>query len=131
MPAKSDAQRNEAARARYWRNPERARAASRAWKLRNKEHLRKYARLNSVRHVYGLSFEQYERLKQEQNNLCAICRRPQNRQGGKQELDVDHDHQTGKVRGLLCNRCNRLLALLENSPKEIVGLAEEYLARHK
>jgi hypothetical protein len=51
----------------------------------------------------GLSLDDYERLLAAQGGGCALCgRKPKTRR-----LDVDHDHRTGKIRGLLCQRCNR------------------------
>lgn len=54
---------------------------------------------------YGLSIEEYDALLLHQNEKCAICRQPPN----KQKLAVDHNHTTNKIRGLLCNRCNLLI----------------------
>ena len=54
----------------------------------------------------GVSIADYERMLAAQNGGCAICgNAPKTRR-----LDVDHDHKTGRVRGLLCHRCNRTLA---------------------
>jgi hypothetical protein len=57
---------------------------------------------------YGLDAEKYEVLLRKQANKCAICRNGQ----GARRLHVDHDHQTGDVRGLLCHFCNTALGLL-------------------
>lgn len=52
--------------------------------------------------VFGLTPEDYQEMLAQQNNVCAICgRRDRNK-----SLAVDHNHTTGKVRGLLCGRCN-------------------------
>lgn len=53
---------------------------------------------------YGITVEDYERMLAEQGGRCKVtdCRRLP----GKRRLDVDHNHQTGEVRGLLCRRCN-------------------------
>lgn len=61
---------------------------------------------------------------EEQGGLCAICRGPQ--AAGYAHFDVDHDAQTGKVRGLLCRRCNITLGLIESGR---VNAALSYLAR--
>ncbi len=53
----------------------------------------------------GVSDEEYARLFAKQGGGCAICGNPPK----TRRLDVDHDHKTGRVRGLLCHRCNRAL----------------------
>lgn len=53
----------------------------------------------------GVSDEEYERLLVEQEGCCAICGNPPK----NRRLSVDHNHRTGRVRGLLCFRCNRAL----------------------
>lgn len=62
---------------------------------------------------YGLTLEIYDHLIEEQGFLCIICRKTQN---FGQHLCVDHCHNTGKIRGLLCNACNRALGLLKDDP---------------
>jgi hypothetical protein len=54
---------------------------------------------------YGISHEQYEALYEKQGGLCAICRRA-HEESFRGRLRVDHDHSSGAVRGLLCDRCN-------------------------
>lgn len=56
--------------------------------------------------AYNLTISKYEELKKLQNNLCAICKL-------KKKLYVDHNHNTGKVRGLLCHKCNIRLGFIE------------------
>lgn len=60
---------------------------------------------------YGISVDLYEKLIKEQNNLCKICKGTNN---GK-ELVIDHCHNTGKVRGLLCHYCNIGLGMLKDN----------------
>jgi hypothetical protein len=63
--------------------------------------------------TYGISFDEYLTMFQAQGGLCAICHGVQ--ASGK-VLAVDHDHETGKVRGLLCGRCNMALGLIDEDP---------------
>ena len=56
-----------------------------------------------LRRTYGISSEEYEKILKDQKGRCAICGRFPSRR----RLDVDHNHVTGEVRGLLCHRCNR------------------------
>jgi Recombination endonuclease VII. len=69
--------------------------------------------------------ELYERLLAEQGGVCAICGNPPK----TRRLHVDHDHKTGRVRGLLCYRCNRLLASYVTAPLLVHALA--YLGAHE
>lgn len=63
-------------------------------------------RATSYRIRYGITIEDYDRMLEQQEGGCAICRREPKL--GKY-LSVDHDHETGKVRALLCARCNGLV----------------------
>ena len=65
-------------------------------------------RRNTLKKKYGLSKKEFEKIKEVQGDVCAICGKPeeQQRAGKIRELSVDHDHKTGKVRGLLCSKCN-------------------------
>lgn len=74
---------------------------------------------------YGLSLEQFNALFARQGGCCRLCLRHQ-LEVPKQKLQIDHDHVTGKVRGLLCAECNMGIGLLRESP-EILARAIEYL----
>lgn len=74
---------------------------------------------------YGLTPEQYDAILSAQGGVCAICKTNWMR-GGYRHLDVDHDHTTGKVRGLLCGRCNRGLGYFKDNPQNLAA-AIDYL----
>lgn len=78
-----------------------------------------------VMKTYSLEIGDYARIYQEQGGLCAICRRAT---GKTKRLAVDHDHDTGLVRGLLCGPCNKLVGYFRNSPEAFLRAAE-YLER--
>lgn len=61
---------------------------------------------------YGLTHDEYMALLEEQGGVCAICGSAED---GDRSLSVDHDHVTGAVRGLLCNRCNPMLGYARDS----------------
>ncbi len=65
-------------------------------------------RWQSLLRKHGITKEEYERLEKKQGGLCAICRKKESEiyRGTLLRLAVDHDHKTGKVRGLLCRACN-------------------------
>ena len=76
---------------------------------------------------YGITIEDFDKLLEKQNGLCAICQSPPsdcNR--GNHTLHVDHDHTTGEVRGLLCFRCNRAIGLFGENISNI-DAASAYL----
>lgn len=75
--------------------------------------------------LFGITLEEYNRKFTEQGGVCQICSKPQD--GQTKNLAVDHCHATGKVRGLLCNNCNRALGLFEDSTA-LVEKAAAYLA---
>lgn len=84
------------------------------------------ARGYDLKRKYGITYEEYEEMLAQQDGKCAIC-------GQVDEwfaLAVDHCHEKGHVRGLLCSQCNRGLGLLKDSP-ELLERALEYLKTNK
>ena len=85
-----------------------------------------------LRH-YGLTIAEYDALLAAQGGVCAICGKPETkryeRTGGGYRLAVDHDHETGKVRALLCHACNAGIGHFNNDP-ELMAVAIHYLLRH-
>ena len=75
---------------------------------------------------YGISLEQYEEMHAVQNGVCAICSRPETLvvRGSHPRLVVDHDHETGKVRGLLCDYCNTGLGKFKDDPQALRAAAD-------
>ena len=80
-------------------------------KTRRAQPRRKVRRLQRE---YGIIPEQLEKLKQSQKHVCAICLIPL---GSGRVVAIDHDHATKKVRGILCNSCNRAIGWLLDSPE--------------
>jgi len=74
--------------------------------------------------TYGITLGEYNRILIAQGNVCAICKSSYN---GKKKFFVDHNHVTGKVRGLLCHKCNILLGGANDSI-ETLKTAIQYLA---
>lgn len=78
---------------------------------------------------YGITTVEYQQMFDAQNGVCAICKRPETalaRTGKPRVLVVDHCHETGKVRGLLCVWCNAMLGSAEDNP-QILSNAIAYL----
>lgn len=68
-----------------------------------------YNKNSFLKSTYGITLAEYEALLESQNGVCAICggkEKRKSRYGGVCRLHVDHDHKSGKVRGLLCQQCN-------------------------
>lgn len=111
------------------RNIEKCRARGASWRARNPEKQRLSKRRARLRKEFGLSLEQFDAMLAAQGGVCAICKQPETRQrSGIKTLSIDHCHATGRVRGLLCNRCNRAIGLLQDTA-EICDAAAEYLRR--
>jgi len=106
--------------------PEQKRTYNRAYYHRHREALRLqqkgyYARVQRRAHYkrrYGIALEAVEAMFEKQHGRCAACgTTPADR-----PLQLDHDHITGEVRGLLCRPCNTALGLLRDSPAKLQGL---------
>lgn len=113
-------------RACYRTTPEFA-AKRHAYYVANKEQFREHTRKSRARgttaqRLYGLLPVTYRRMVEAQGGLCAICQRPP----GKKRLGVDHNHATGRVRALLCARCNTAIGALRDDP-DICRRAADYL----
>jgi hypothetical protein len=133
MPEMRDGYRNDckacnlaAKAARYQANPERARERTQRWRIANPD---KYAatqaafrasggkkqadRRSHLKRKFGLTVEEYDAMLARQGGGCGICGRPPR---PDISLHVDHDHETGRIRGLLCFRCNNSLGDLDDDP---------------
>ena len=75
-----------------------------------------------LKHLYGITEDQYEQMFAEQDGRCAICCCEQ----PEKKLAVDHNHHTGQVRGLLCSDCNRGIGLLKDNALHLLA-AYHYL----
>jgi hypothetical protein len=129
------------ARARAWKkaNPEKVKAHKKQWDENNQEHKSEYLKLwkeenkekvdkhtkkfnserpdykweRALKRQYGLDLTAYYELLAQQGGKCAICgATPDQSTYGK--LFVDHDHSTGEVRGLLCQKCNTALGMVND-----------------
>ena len=94
-------------------------AYQRAWRMK-RPHL---AKSNGLKRNYGITIEDYEVLLAAQGAVCAICKKPESkidpRSGFPFPLAVDHDHGTGRIRGLLCMKHNRGLGLFDDDVRNL------------
>lgn len=97
-------------------------------KIHNKYYLENSAKILSKKRekTYGLSHDEYKRLLRKQEEVCAICGKPETLKikGKVATLSVDHNHNTGEIRGLLCSRCNRGLGVFNDD----IGLLKKAVA---
>jgi hypothetical protein len=95
------------------------------WHTKDPRH---YERLELTR-KFGLTLAEYDRMLEQQNGRCAICRTETPGRNRSRFL-IDHDHATGRVRGLLCNACNMGIGQLGDDPQRIEAAAH-YLRAFK
>ncbi len=133
------------ARAMQWRkdNPDKAKAIAR------KAHVKKYAENREVlkadrdlnknkyknralKSAFGIDLNEYNKMLNEQNGVCAICGQTETKisKGNLVSLAVDHDHATGKIRGLLCFNCNLAMGKFHDNV-EMMKKAIEYILKNR
>lgn len=107
----------------YLTNKERLSAYQKAYRIAHRAEILAAQKLHHATHKeeattrarkykYGLSESQYETLLQKQGGVCAICKKSE---WGRRGPHVDHDHATGKVRGIVCHYCNAALGMLRDN----------------
>jgi hypothetical protein len=85
------------------------------WRSRHPGRIRETKLLDK----YGIRVEQYEEMFRDQYGKCAICGSTQ-----KNVFHVDHDHETGIVRGLLCMKCNLMIGYAKDNPENLIAAAQ-------
>ena len=93
----------------------------------HKERTRLENRRNNLRIKYGITIERYDAMFVAQSGCCAICKAPQS--ALSRRLAVDHNHDTGKIRALLCGECNSGLGKFKDN-QELLRAAAAYLHSH-
>lgn len=98
---------------------------------------RLYIYRHKLKTKYKISMTEYNEMLTAQDGVCAICRKRESRLVKEknavmvvQRLSVDHDHKTGKIRGLLCSKCNRALGYFDDCLENLAA-AFAYLREHK
>ena len=103
-------------------------AAKKKWAKENEEQVKLTRKERYYKNTYGISREEYDNMRVEQNHCCYICGMHESDNHNK-ILYVDHDHDTGLVRKLLCSKCNHGLGLFNDSPW-LLDKAAQYLEAH-
>lgn len=101
---------------------------SKQWRKDNIEQNKLNTRNWCLKRKYGIDLHEYEKLLEAQNNVCKICLKSETRyfKGKISALAVDHDHVSGKIRGLLCHACNNAIGYLKDS-SDLARRAADYL----
>jgi hypothetical protein len=127
--------RNEYTRNYYRNNPEARERRRESMKRCEENKPEQYAEMRRRAHLkrfWNITLEQYNEMLEKQNGVCAICKKPELSTRGRvknQSLAVDHCHETGKIRELLCMDCNQTLGRFNDDPSWFVA-ASEYLMKH-
>ncbi len=77
--------------------------------------------------LYGITMDELAAMRKEANGICQACERPG--EGNYKRLVIDHDHKTGKVRGLICQKCNTVLGLVNDNINTLENLAQ-FITEH-
>ncbi len=96
---------------------------SQEYRRKNRSDVRVYEKSSKLKIAYGITLNEFNEILKRQGERCAICRT--NRPSGR-GFGVDHDHKTGRIRGILCHSCNTGIGLLKDSPK-LLEKALKYL----
>lgn len=104
-------------------------AATKAWAAANPKEWDRHRRKSHLRKQYNITPEEFDRILRDQGGVCAICGDPPGDSRGFRP-HVDHCHSTGRVRGILCGRCNIGIGQFQDDP-ELVAKALAYLESHE
>lgn len=108
-------------RAKIARNPESQRDKRLRYQKKNPSKYTDHNRNQSMRRLYGITIIDYQRMKDEQGGKCLICRLEFESQF---KTHIDHCHETGLVRGLLCHACNSGLGMFKDDPSRMRAAAD-------
>ena len=119
---KDNAQRiREQARTRYKLNPKKMVNKSQEYYKKHRQEIHDRIRFNK----YGITGDEFRKIIEQQGLKCPICTR-----SIEKNLSVDHDHATGKIRGIICNNCNLSIGNAEDSPMRLRAMAD-YLEKNQ
>lgn len=100
-------------------NPEKVKETAKTWRKKNATKLKDIQRGYHLKKKFALTLEQYQELLERQRNTCKICG-----EVFKKTPHIDHDHITGRVRGLLCRGCNLMLG----NARDSISILEEAIS---
>lgn len=109
---------------RAWKTANRKRhnENGRRWRESDPERYREYKRRYLLQSNYGITPKEYDEMLAAQDGVCACCR-TSDPGGGRSNFCVDHCHETGRIRGVLCNTCNTAIGMLGDTVESIDRVA--------
>ena len=111
-------EKSKAIKERYLKShPDRIRKKNRAWRDRTPSKQSLYKRTARIKKKFGVTIEEFELFRQSQGDCCAIC-------DTTEKIFVDHNHKTGKLRGVLCSHCNSMIGFA----RENIAVLEKAIA---
>jgi hypothetical protein len=114
----------------YLKNKKKINKRNKEYYLKNQFLILKQAKEYNLKKKYGLTTKQYEDMIKNQNYECNICSKKFNNKINSLKACVDHDHETGKIRSILCNSCNGALGFIKENIIFISNM-KDYLYKHK
>lgn len=113
---------------RWYHNLDSVKEKRKIYQDKNKDRYAASCRQTHMKKKYGLGIDSYESMLSSQNGLCAICGNLETAiiNGKIKNLCIDHDHVTGKIRGLLCQNCNQMIGHGQDN-SEILEAGAAYL----
>lgn len=97
------------------------------WQESNTQKQKAYVKKHNLKKNYGITEEEYKNLLAKYDYRCAVCQQAEGEP--KIKLCIDHDHKTGKIRGILCSKCNAALGMLDDTPERIIKLFQYLSSR--
>ncbi len=110
-----------------YKNKEDKLQRAKKYREQNRDEVNHRIRNSNYKKLYGITIEDFDRMYNEQNGCCAICKRHST--NFKKRLCVDHNHITGKARQLLCDDCNQAIGRFQENI-EIMQEAINYIRKH-
>jgi hypothetical protein len=149
LAQRPEAKQKDAERQKDWKskNSEKVSAYQKQWREKNADYISEYQQeyqakyrekdevqfktwVRNLHKNYKITPAIFNKMWEDQNGKCAICEQPMNPRGReKSAATVDHNHETGKVRGLLCRGCNHGIGNLKDDPS-VLQSAAEYLIKN-
>ena len=115
----------------YQKNKDRLDILKKEYRLKNKDNYKKWTREWSLKNNYGITLDQFNSMRKQQNYRCAIPTCDRHESEFKNGLCVDHNHTTGRVRELLCINCNSAFGKVNEDINILYSLIDYKIKHNK